>query len=110
MREIIVDNFAGGGGTSCGIEEATGYEVDVAVNHDPYSISMHTVNHPNTVHYCEDVSLEYVLESEYCPHTDIVDTVANAERFLDSLPHDASLFAAHSETCERCKEREINAG
>lgn len=33
--ELIVDNFAGGGGASTGIEEATGYSVDIAINHDP---------------------------------------------------------------------------
>ena len=33
--ELIVDNFAGGGGASTGIELATGYSVDIAINHDP---------------------------------------------------------------------------
>ena len=53
--ELIVDNFAGGGGASTGIEEATGYSVDIAINHDPKAIAMHKANHPNTKHYCEDV-------------------------------------------------------
>lgn len=53
--EIIVDNFAGGGGASTGIEMATGYSVDIAINHDPEAIRMHKANHPNTKHYCEDV-------------------------------------------------------
>lgn len=53
--EIIVDNFAGGGGASTGIEIATGYSVDIAINHDPEAIRMHKSNHPNTKHYCEDV-------------------------------------------------------
>lgn len=53
--EIIVDNFAGGGGASTGIELAIGRSVDVAINHDPDAIAMHTANHPNTKHYCEDV-------------------------------------------------------
>ena len=53
--ELIVDNFAGGGGASTGIEMATGYSVDIAINHDPEAIRMHKVNHPNTKHYCEDV-------------------------------------------------------
>ena len=53
--ELIVDNFAGGGGASTGIELATGYSVDIAINHDPEAIRMHKVNHPNTIHYCEDV-------------------------------------------------------
>lgn len=53
--ELIVDNFAGGGGASTGIEIATGYSVDIAINHDPEAIKMHKVNHPSTKHYCESV-------------------------------------------------------
>lgn len=53
--ELIVDNFAGGGGASTGIELATGRSVDIAINHDPEAIRMHKANHPNTKHYCEDV-------------------------------------------------------
>ncbi|HDL7364710.1 TPA: DNA cytosine methyltransferase [Yersinia enterocolitica] len=55
MKEIIVDNFAGGGGASTGIELATGRSVDIAINHDPNAIAMHTTNHPDTLHYCESV-------------------------------------------------------
>lgn len=55
MREIIVDNFAGGGGASTGIAQAIGRYVDIAINHDPEAIAMHIVNHPNTEHYCENV-------------------------------------------------------
>ncbi|MFR3250588.1 MAG: DNA cytosine methyltransferase [Eisenbergiella sp.] len=55
MREIIVDNFAGGGGASTGIEMATGRSVDIAINHDPEAIRMHKTNHPDTEHYCENV-------------------------------------------------------
>lgn len=55
FREIIVDNFAGGGGASTGIEMATGMSVDIAINHDPAAIAMHRVNHPDTEHYCESV-------------------------------------------------------
>ncbi|EIR3082167.1 DNA cytosine methyltransferase [Salmonella enterica] len=55
MREIIVDNFAGGGGASTGIEMAIGRSVDIAINHDPNAIAMHTTNHPSTLHYCESV-------------------------------------------------------
>lgn len=53
--ELIVDNFAGGGGASTGIEIATGYSVDIAINHDPEAVRMHKTNHPNTRHYCESV-------------------------------------------------------
>ncbi|MNO22847.1 Modification methylase BspRI [compost metagenome] len=55
MHEIIVDNFAGGGGASTGIELATGRSVDIAINHDPAAIAMHEENHPDTEHYCESV-------------------------------------------------------
>ncbi|WP_316150079.1 DNA cytosine methyltransferase [Cupriavidus sp. BIC8F] len=53
--EIIVDNFAGGGGASCGIELALGRHVDIAINHDPEAVAMHTMNHPQTEHHCESV-------------------------------------------------------
>lgn len=55
FSEIIVDNFAGGGGASTGIELATGRSVDIAINHDPAAIAMHKMNHPTTEHYCENV-------------------------------------------------------
>lgn len=55
MKEIIVDNFAGGGGASIGITMATGRNVDIAIDHDPVAIAMHKVNHPGTFHYCENV-------------------------------------------------------
>ncbi len=48
--EIIVDNFAGGGGASTGMELATGRPVDIAINHDPDAILMHKTNHPYTEH------------------------------------------------------------
>ncbi|EOG6957466.1 DNA cytosine methyltransferase [Aeromonas salmonicida] len=53
--EIVVDNFAGGGGASTGIEMALGRSPEIAINHDPDAIAMHTVNHPSTEHYCESV-------------------------------------------------------
>lgn len=55
MSEIVVDNFAGGGGASTGIEMAIGRSVDIAINHDPAAIAMHRANHPTTEHYQEDV-------------------------------------------------------
>lgn len=53
--EIIVDNFAGGGGASTGIELATGRPVTIAINHDPHAVLLHKTNHPHTTHYCESV-------------------------------------------------------
>jgi DNA (cytosine-5)-methyltransferase 1 len=55
QRELIVDNFAGGGGASTGIELALGRHVDIAINHDPEAVAMHTLNHPQTAHHCESV-------------------------------------------------------
>lgn len=50
LDEIIVDNFAGGGGASTGMEMATGRPVEIAINHDPDAILMHKANHPYTEH------------------------------------------------------------
>ena len=55
LTEIDVDNFAGGGGASTGIEAATGRPVTIAVNHCRDAIAMHQANHPETRHYIEDV-------------------------------------------------------
>lgn len=54
-HELIIDNFAGGGGTSTGLEAAFGRPVDIAINHDPEAIAMHRINHPHTTHLCESV-------------------------------------------------------
>ncbi|WP_175854424.1 DNA cytosine methyltransferase [Burkholderia anthina] len=53
--ELIIDNFAGGGGTSTGLEAAFGRPVDIAINHDPEALAMHALNHPYTKHLCESV-------------------------------------------------------
>jgi DNA (cytosine-5)-methyltransferase 1 len=54
-NELIIDNFAGGGGTSTGLEAAFGRPVDIAINHDPEALAMHAINHPYTKHLCESV-------------------------------------------------------
>jgi DNA (cytosine-5)-methyltransferase 1 len=53
--EIVVDSFAGGGGASLGIQWALGRGPDVAINHDREAIALHRANHPDSVHYPEDV-------------------------------------------------------
>ncbi|MCK9549299.1 DNA (cytosine-5-)-methyltransferase [Aquamicrobium sp.] len=53
--EIIVDLFAGGGGASTGIEMALGRGPDIAINHDPEAIALHRANHPDTMHFINDV-------------------------------------------------------
>jgi DNA (cytosine-5)-methyltransferase 1 len=53
--ELIIDNFAGGGGTSTGLEAAFGRPVDIAINHNAEALAMHAANHPRTLHLCESV-------------------------------------------------------
>ena len=53
--ELIVDEFACGGGMSEAIEQAIGRHVDIAVNHDDDACSMHAANHPQTEHHWKDV-------------------------------------------------------
>lgn len=53
--ELVVDNFAGGGGASEGIEQAIGRDIDIAINHNGEALAMHAANHPGTMHYVEDV-------------------------------------------------------
>lgn len=55
VDDLIVDNFAGGGGASLGMRWALGRDPDIAVNHDPEAIAMHAANHPNTLHVTGDV-------------------------------------------------------
>ncbi len=52
---LIIDNFAGGGGASTGIEAAIGRPVDVAINHWLQALEIHRLNHPASIHICEDV-------------------------------------------------------
>lgn len=53
--ELVIDNFAGGGGASSGIAAALGRPVDIAINHDPEAIAVHRANHPETKHFCESI-------------------------------------------------------
>lgn len=55
FKDLIIDNFAGGGGASHGIFMATQRHVDAAINHCEHAIKMHEMNHLDTVHYCESV-------------------------------------------------------
>jgi len=54
-RELVVDNFAGAGGASLGIEQGLGVAIDIAINHDRAAIEMHKANHPKTFHFCENI-------------------------------------------------------
>lgn len=53
--ELVVDFFCGGGGAGTGLEMGLGRAVNVAKNHSPAAISMHTVNHPHARHFTTDV-------------------------------------------------------
>jgi DNA (cytosine-5)-methyltransferase 1 len=67
-QELIIDNFAGGGGTSTGLEAAFGRPVDIAINHDPEALAMHAINHPHTKHLCESVwDVDPIEVTKNCP-------------------------------------------
>ncbi len=53
-NELVIDSFAGGGGTSKGLEEA-GLIVNYAINHDADAIAMYKINHPGTVVYNDNI-------------------------------------------------------
>ena len=53
--DLVVDGFAGGGGTSLGLERALGRSPDIAINHDREAINMHAENHPGTRHLHTDI-------------------------------------------------------
>lgn len=53
--ELVVDNFAGGGGASTGIEAGIGRPIDIAINHNPVALAVHELNHPRTEHYTTDI-------------------------------------------------------
>ncbi|MEH3046478.1 DNA cytosine methyltransferase [Sphingomonas adhaesiva] len=63
MRPLVIDNFAGGGGASTGIERALGRRVDVAINHDREAIAMHEANHPDTRHLIQSIMAVDPLEA-----------------------------------------------
>lgn len=57
-NELVIDNFAGGGGTSEGIERVIaeiGRHVDIAINHDAEALALHKANHPHAHHFVEDI-------------------------------------------------------
>ncbi|RSU21230.1 DNA cytosine methyltransferase [Sphingomonas koreensis] len=62
MKPFTIDNFAGGGGASTGIEAAIDGSIDVAINHDDEAIAMHMANHPETLHYCQSILSKDPLE------------------------------------------------
>jgi len=64
VRELIVDNFAGGGGASLGIMWATGRPVDIAINHDPAAIAMYKANFPDTIVQARGSEVDIMLSKK----------------------------------------------
>ena len=60
MKLLYIDLFCGAGGTSTGVENAR-YEgrqcakVIGCVNHDANAIASHAANHPDAMHFTEDI-------------------------------------------------------
>lgn len=60
ITQLYVDLFCGAGGTSTGVENARLYgqkcaKVVACVNHDANAIRSHQANHPDTLHFTEDI-------------------------------------------------------
>ena len=60
IRLLYIDLFCGAGGTSTGVENAVVDGSKVAkviacVNHDAHAIASHAANHPDAIHYTEDI-------------------------------------------------------
>ena len=60
IRLLYIDLFAGAGGTSTGVETATVHgeqcaKVIACVNHDKNAIASHAENHPDSLHFIEDI-------------------------------------------------------
>ena len=68
MTTRCVDLFAGAGGTSTGATLA-GCRVLAAVNHWKTAVETHSLNHPDTVHHCEDAA---ILDPTTLPRHDML--------------------------------------
>ena len=60
IQLLYIDLFCGAGGTSTGVENAVVdgkkiAKVIACVNHDPHAIASHKANHPDAIHYTEDI-------------------------------------------------------
>ena len=60
MKLLYIDLFCGAGGTSTGVEQARLFgkkcaKVVACVNHDANAIASHMANHPDTLHFTEDI-------------------------------------------------------
>ena len=60
IQLLYIDLFCGAGGTSTGVENAVINGKKIAkvvacVNHDAHAIASHKANHPDAIHYTEDI-------------------------------------------------------
>ncbi len=60
IKLLYIDLFCGAGGTSTGVEKATFHgdkcaKVIACVNHDANAIASHAANHPDALHFTEDI-------------------------------------------------------
>ena len=60
IKLLYIDLFCGAGGTSTGVEKAIFHgdkcaKVIACVNHDANAIASHAANHPDAVHFTEDI-------------------------------------------------------
>ena len=60
IKLLYIDLFCGAGGTSTGVEQAAFKgkkcaKVIACVNHDANAIASHTANHPDALHFTEDI-------------------------------------------------------
>ena len=74
---IFIDLFAGAGGVTTGVENARiegkkVCKVIAAVNHDELAIQSHAVNHPDVIHFTEDIKMLNVFK--------LLDVVNSARR------------------------------
>lgn len=73
IKLIYIDLFCGAGGTSTGVELATFHgnkcaKVIACVNHDANAIASHSANHPDALHFTEDIRTLYL--SPLIEHTE----------------------------------------
>lgn len=102
MKQLLyIDLFCGAGGTSTGVNSARIHgeqcaEVIACVNHDANAIASHASNHPDALHFTEDIrtlELSPLIEHlKKCPLPQLkVDTpiiksnFANDEKYIAKL-------------------------
>jgi DNA (cytosine-5)-methyltransferase 1 len=54
-QPVVIDLFCGAGGSSTGFKMVTGRSPTAAINHWDYAIRTHELNHPDTLHFQEDI-------------------------------------------------------